>query len=242
MGSASLKQAHNEPQYLEGGKKMGKDINTMTAKELKIALTKAKVAFKSKATPEELREILTQALDRAGLGVNPANDPVCDSFGSPKAKNDLCAACPTDHGKRNEACLEIAEAAKARATKKVTPEKRQTVKAKYANFAELKESVEKADDSRLTMYVDKLLVKGGMSFAEIVSAVEARTKETGVEWRDFKNVSIIKKHIKYRATKGWIFTIFKNGKVKATDYAVDGNGLIEDKAAEAAAEEDKKAA
>jgi uncharacterized protein (DUF302 family) len=216
---------------------MGKDINKMTAKECKVELSKLKVAFKSKASVEELRQTLSQALDRSGLGVNPANDPVCDSFGSPKAKNSACAACPTDHGKRNEACLEIAEAAKAKSTKKVTPEKRQ------ADYAELKESVEKADDARLTMYVDKLLVKGGLSFAEIVSAVEARTKEIGVEWRDFKNVSIIKKHIKYRATKGWIFTIFKNGKVKATDYAVGAEGQIIDKAAEEkAAEGEQKAA
>jgi hypothetical protein len=221
---------------------MGKDINKMTAKECKVELSKLKVAFKSKASVEELRQTLSQALDRSGLGVNPANDPVCDSFGSPKAKNSACAACPTDHGKRNEACLEIAEAAKAKSTKKVTPEKRQTVKAKYADYAELKESVEKADDSRLTMFVDKLLVKGGLTFAEMLTAIEARKKETSSDSTDFKNVSIIKKHIKYRATKGWVFTIFKNGKVKATDYAVDGNGLIEDKAAEAAAEEEKKAA
>jgi hypothetical protein len=219
-----------------------KDITTMTAKECKIELTRLKVAFKSKATGEELREILSQAIDRAGLGVNPANDPVCDSFGSPKAKNDLCAKCPAEQGKRNEACLEIAQAAKAKSAAKVTPEKRQTVKAKYADFAELKTSVEKADSSRLTMYVDKLLVKGGMSFAEIVKAVEDRTKETNVEWRDFKNISIVKKHIKYRATKGWVFTIFKNGKVKATDYKVGEAGLIEDKTAEAEAEEQKKAA
>jgi hypothetical protein len=221
---------------------MGKDITTMTAKECKIELTRLKVAFKSKATGEELREILSQAIDRAGLGVNPANDPVCDSFSSPKAKNELCTKCPAEYGKRNEACLEIAQAAKAKSAAKVTPEKRQTVKAKYADFAELKTSVEKADDARLTMYVDKLLVKGGMSFAEIVKAVEDRTKETNVEWRDFKNISIVKKHIKYRATKGWVFTIFKNGKVKATDYKVGEAGLIEDKTAEPPAEEQKKAA
>ena len=221
-----------------------KDISKMTAKECKTELTKLKVAFKSKATPEELREILTQAQDRAGLGVNAANTPVCDSFGSPKAKNDLCAACPGEHGKRSEACLEIAQEAKAKSATKVTPEKRQTVKAKYADFAELRESVEKADGSRLTMYVDKLLVKGGLTFAEMVTAIEARKAETDSKSTDFKNASIIKKHIKYRATKGWVFTIQKNGKVKATDYKVDGGGLIEDKAteAEAEAEEQKKAA
>jgi len=219
-----------------------KDITTMTAKELKIALTKAKVTFKSKATIEELREIYSQALDRAGVGVNPANDPVCDSFGSPKAKNQMCVDCASEHGKRNEACLEIAQAAKAKSAAKVTPEKRQTVKAKYADFAELKESVEKANDARLTMFVDKLLVKGGMTLAEMLSAIEARKKETSSESTDFKNVSIIKKHIKYRATKGWVFTIFKNGKVKATDYKVDGSGLIEDKTTEASEAEEKKAA
>jgi hypothetical protein len=217
-----------------------KDITIMTAKELKVKLAKMKVAFKSKATLEELQAIYSEALDREGLGVNPANDPVCDSFSSPKAKNDACTACPTDHGKRNEACLEIAEAAKAKSAAKVTPEKRQTVKAKYADFSELKQSVEKADASRLTMYVDKLLVKGGLTFAEILTSVEARKKETKSDSTDFKNVSIVKKHIKYRATKGWVFTIFKNGKVKATDYKVDGGGLIEDKATEVA--EEKKAA
>ena len=42
-----------------------KDITNMTAKECKIELTRLQVAFKSKATAEELREILSQAIDRA---------------------------------------------------------------------------------------------------------------------------------------------------------------------------------
>ena len=88
------------------------------------------------------------------------------------------------------------------------------------------------------MFVDKLLVKGGLSFAEMLAKIEEQKKvlvETGVHEApstDFKNVSIIKKHLKYRASKGWIFTLYKNGKVKATDYSVGGDGTIIDKAAE----------
>ena len=222
---------------------MKKDISKMTVKDCKLELGKLGVAFKSKATVDELRALVEKhrADDRKGLGIHPANDPVCDVFGSPKAKNQMCIDCATEHGKRNEACLTIAEEAKAKAAKKVTPEKRQTVKAKYADFAELKDSIEKADDSRLTMFVDKLLVKGGMTMAEMLTAIEARKEETESTSTDFKNVSIIKKHIKYRATKGWVFTIFKNGKVKATDYKVDAGQII-DKTAEEKVTEEAKAA
>jgi len=221
----------------------------MTAKECKIELTKLQVAFKSKAKVEELRETLQAALDRKSLGVDPANDPVCDSFGQPSPKNEDCASCPADFGTRNSACMKIFEAEKAKASgKKVTPEKRQTVKAKYSDFKELRESVQKADDTRLTMFVDKLLVEGTLTYDEILAKITERKAELvslGVHKEsstDFKNVAIIKKHLKYRSSKGWVFTVFKNGKVKATDYVVGGAGRIEDKAAEEAAAEESKAA
>ena len=226
-----------------------KDITTMTAKECKVELTKLQVAFKSKATVEVLRETLTAALDRQSLGVNPANDPICDSFSQPSPKNEDCATCPADHGKRNEACLALAEADKAKASgKKVTPEKRQTVKAKYADFKELRDSILKADNTRLTMFVDKLLVEGSLTYDEILSKITERKGELvklGVMKEvstDFKNVAIIKKHLKYRSSKGWTFTVYKNGKVKATDYVVGGAGEIIDKASETPEDEQSKAA
>ena len=220
-----------------------KDISKMTVKDCKLELGAASVAFKANAKVEELRVAVTKLRegDRKSMGINPLNDPVCDVFGSPKAKNQMCIDCATDLGKRNEACLEIAQAEKAKSTTKITPEKRQTVKAKYADFGELKTSVEKADDARLTMFVDKLLVKGGLSFAEMLTSIEARKAEIKSESTDFKNVAIIKKHIKYRATKGWVFTIFKNGKVKATDYTAEGGQII-DKTVEEPAADEKKAA
>ncbi len=228
---------------------MQKDISTMKLAEVKIELGKLGVAFKSKDKIEVLRKALSEALDRKNLGIDPANDPVCDSFGAPSPKNEDCAGCPGDHGPRNSACIAIFEAAKAKsgAGKKIVPEKRQTVKAKYVDFAELRESIEKADDIRLTMFVDKILVKGDLTYDEILAKITERKGhlvKTGVHKEvstDFKNVAIIKKHLKYRASKGWIFTVFKNGKVKATDYSA-GAGEIIDRALVDKEPEEKKAA
>jgi len=223
----------------------------MTKAQLKVELTKANVSFPAKATLTALQEAydkLQGEADRKAAGINPLNNPVCDSFESPSAKNKVCMTCAAEFAKRFDACNELANAAKAGGSGKKPDAKRQTVKSKYADFAELKASIEKADPTRLTMFVDQLLVKGEKTLEGLLAAIEARKAEVKSTSTDFKNVSIIKKHMKYRASKGWVFTIHTNGHVAATDYAIDGNGTIVDQktaalaAAAAAAAAEKKAA
>jgi len=199
----------------------------MTIKQLKIELGKLGVAFKAKATQAELQTAYDEAQDRKGLGIHPKNTPVCDSFESPSAKNEVCMTCAADAAARFDACNALANEAKAKTSKKVTPENRETVKGKYADVKELKEQINKASDKRLTMFVDKLLVKGSLTMPEILASVEERKKTTKSSSTDFKNVSIIKKHLKYRATKGWVFEILKNGKVKVVDYNAAGGAIRE---------------
>ena len=168
-------------------------------------------------------------------GIHPANDPFCEIFSTPKVGHPVCLDCLKNHGKRHDACMEIAELNKKAKGSPAPSGPPTKVKGKYADFGELKESLQKAPEKRMTMIVDKLLLEG-MSIEAILSEVEERKKTDFPENRDFKNAAIVQKHIRFRASKGWVFKIFKNGKVKLVDYAHEPQTV----SFTAASEDDKK--
>ncbi len=194
------------------------NIDTLKVKELKAGLEKLGVAFKQKAKVEELRKLLSEANDRKSLGIHPANDPICDIFSDPKAGNPVCMDCLREFGKRYDACVEAAEEKKKAAASGSSRKGPSTkVRGKYANFGELKTALEAAPEKLLTMIVDKLLLEG-YTMPDILAEVEERKATDFPKSKDFKSIAIIKKHISFRASKGWVFTVNENGVVQLTGY------------------------
>ena len=219
---------------------MNQPATVKTVKELKAELDKLGVKYKAKATRDELQELLNGAEDRKGLGEDPRNTPFCEIFGSPKARHPVCLECVKAHGTRYDACQEVAEAAKAAKGSGKSSGPSTKVKGKYADFAELKAALEAAPEKRLTMVVDKALLTG-ITMKDLLAEVEERKTTDFKDSKDFPTVGRIQAHVKFRASKGWVFTVFKNGKVKLTGYehepqTVDFTKAVDDKA------DDKKAA
>ena len=189
-----------------------------SVKELKAALDILGVQYRKKASREQLQELLNGAEDRKGLGEDPRNTPFCEIFSSPKARHPVCLACVKEFGARYDACQSLAEAAKAAkkgSGKSSGPSSK--VKGKYADFGELKSSLEKAPETRLTMVVDKALL-AGTTMKDLLAEIEERKTNDFKDSKDFPTTGRIQAHVKFRASKGWVFTVFKNGKVKLTGY------------------------
>lgn len=216
------------------------NIEQATAKVLQAALTELGVAFKKKAKVEELRKLLGEAQDRANLGINPANDPLCEIFGDPKSGHPACQDCLRDFGKRYDACVEAKEEAKKakKAGSKGGPASK--VRGKYSTFEELSAHLTAAPEKRLTMVVDKLLLEG-YTLKDLLSEVEERKTLDFKDSNDFKSIAILKKHVAFRASKGWIFTISAEGSVKLTGYS-DESQKVSWTAPAAKPEDVKKAA
>jgi hypothetical protein len=213
----------------------------LSVKELKAALDKLEVAYKKKANREQLQELLNGAEDRKGLGEDPRNTPFCEIFSSPKARHPVCLACIKEFGKRYDACQELAEEAKANkgADKASGPSSK--VKGKYADFGELKKSLENAPEKRLTMVVDKALLAGA-TMKDLLAEVEERKTTDFKDSKDFPTTGRIQAHVKFRASKGWVFTVFKNGKVKLTGYEQEPQTVSFTKPVDEKDEEEAKAA
>ena len=88
---------------------------------------------------------------------------------------------------------------------------------KNRKFAEIKKAyvpVELETAKTLTQYVDHLLFKSrtlNEVFEKIQEAKELRFKDS----KDFKNMSILKKHVKYRANHDkFVVNFTKKGKVR----------------------------
>ena len=217
------------------------NIEEASVKAMKEALSKLGVAFKAKAKAAELKELLMEALEREKLGVHPANDPLCEIFSDPKSGHPACQECLRDFGKRYDACVEAAEEKKKAKKAGKTGGPSTKVRGKYADFADLKSSLEAAPEKRLTMVVDKLLLEGH-TMKEVLAEIEERKTQDFKDSNDFKSVAIIQKHIRYRASKGWVFTIFKNGKVKLTGYEQEPQTVNFTAPIDVPEEDEKKAA
>ena len=76
-------------------------------------------------------------------------------------------------------------------------------RSKYRGFDELKEHLTYAPDEKITMCMDKLLLKGGR-ISEMVDEIERHNRRLGSN--DFREVERIWRHIKFREEHdGWIF-------------------------------------
>ena len=217
------------------------NIEQASAKVLKDELTKLGVAFKAKAKVEELKRLFTEAQDRAALGVHPANDPLCEIFSEPKAGHPACTACIQEFGKRYDACVEAAEAKKAAKGSAKSSGPASKVRGKYTTFEELAAHLTAAPEKRLTMVVDKMLLEG-QTLKDMLAEVEERKTLDFKDSNDFKSVAILKKHVAFRASKGWVFTVGADGVVKLTGYTGNDEKVVWTAPAEKPADEEAKAA
>ena len=220
---------------------MSEPTVVLTKKELAAELDKLGVKYKKKDTRDELQLLLNGAEDRKGLGEDPRNTPFCEIFSHPKARHPVCMECTSAHGERYDACIEIAEAAKAdkKAGKSSGPSSK--VKGEYVDFAELKASLEAAPEKLLTMVVDKALM-AGVTMKELLAEVEERKTLDFKDSNDFPTTGRLQAHVKFRAGKGWVFTVFKNGKVKLTGYEHEAQTVSFTTATDEKADDEKKAA
>jgi len=198
-----------------------KELTEMTGVELKSQLDELGVTYKAKAKVADLRKLLEEALDRKGSGVHPANDPICEIFGEPKAGHPACGECMKTLAQRFDACMLFSQESK-KSSKASSSAKGPSTKTrgKYKSFEELKENLERAPEERLTMVVDKLLLKGATP-QEILAEAEDRRETDFPGNRDFKSINVVKKHIRYRAEKGWIFSTQEDGKIQLTGYSLE---------------------
>lgn len=94
------------------------------------------------------------------------------------------------------------------------------VKSKYENIAELRKHLKSAESKKLTIAVDKLFLKA-RSLQEIFAEIENLKSTIFTESNDFKNLSIVKKHIRYRQAHGWQFSFSKAKKLRLVGYDIE---------------------
>lgn len=94
------------------------------------------------------------------------------------------------------------------------------VKSKYENIAALKKHLRSVESKKLTIAVDKLFLNARTLndlFEEIKTLKRIDFPESG----DFKSLSIVKKHIRYRQAHGWQFSLSKAKKLRLVDYNLE---------------------
>ena len=192
-------------------------------KEVKVVVTKAQI--------EEFEGFC------AAVGEPNAQAPACKACkqgeGYPKGMHDYCASL--DAGK-----------AKAKADKKVVKIGGR-VRPKYVDFADLKKHVKEAPSTGMSMVLNKLILDGKHTMAQLVNEAETvQAKDfDGKKGRShFKGVGDIKKHINWLADRGWVVTFTKAGVTKLTDYKAgeQGKTAFREKAKKKVDTEEKKAA
>ena len=90
----------------------------------------------------------------------------------------------------------------------------------YADFATLKKHLTSSKHDTLTFDVDQLLLKAH-TLDELKEKIDDLKANVYTKSNDFKNVSVIKKHIRYRQTHNHIvFSKSKQDKIRmiAIDY------------------------
>ena len=84
----------------------------------------------------------------------------------------------------------------------------------YKSFSELKKHLKSNDHDTLTFAVDQILLTAN-TLAEIQAKIEKLKSNDYTESNDFKNLTIIKKHIRYRQTHNKIvFSMSKANKLR----------------------------
>jgi len=175
------------------------------------------------------------------LNLSDPNSPPCDTFTHYKEGADACAACKAEHGARHEACVKATLGGNVKRRSKGGATASGKL-GKYSNFAELRSQLL---DPRgiLNRKMDKATLEGA-TLAELLEIGKDGGKGM------FKNLSMIKAHLKYRAAGGWVYSV-QNGKITLVDYKpkTDNSKAVaealksaEATAAPAVATEEKKAA
>ena len=87
----------------------------------------------------------------------------------------------------------------------------------YATFAELKKHLTANKHDCLTFAVDQMLLKAS-TLDEIKKAIDELKESTYKQSKDFKTLSVIKKHIRYRQSHNHIvFSKSKADKIRIID-------------------------
>jgi mRNA-degrading endonuclease RelE of RelBE toxin-antitoxin system len=85
---------------------------------------------------------------------------------------------------------------------------------RYTNFAELKKHLTSNKADTLTFYVDQLLLKANTA-QQLLDKINEVKKTKFTQSNDFKNLSIVKKHIRYRQNHNRvIFSVNKKNQIR----------------------------
>jgi len=182
----------------------------MKKEEIIAELRKLEVVFDEKAKKADLEAILKEA--KAALEPPPG---ACDTYGEHDANSQYCQACEKEEPAAYAACVEAT--AKASAEKKAGAKKgggRRSV----GSFEELQKVVKEDDTDRMTIFIDKMLLEGGMMGELLKITTEEQTKRGGGR---YKTITNLYQHVNARVREGWIFEIdgvVHEGQVKKDNF------------------------
>lgn len=170
----------------------------------------------------------------------------CEIFGHQDENRGACSLCASEFAARYAACTPATAAAAAtKATKSVKSKSVSgRVKKQYASLEDLKAQMAKIKESTtLTMEVDKMLVAGKFTLKKMLEKVVELKTTRFKDSEDFRDLTILKKHIKFRASNNR-FQIEFDEKGRVQVVGVTGDGKVSfpiEKKAEVKAEERKAA-
>jgi len=188
--------------------------------DVKTEEPKADVKTEEPKAEEKSPELV--AAEKLVTEADPNNLELCDGFKAGQfcdAQNDACKACESDFPDAYAYCaakavIEASKTGVKKAARKAGAGSGTKVRGKFADFSALVKFLETSKSDGPVMALDKLLLEGG-SYKSILDKIGALNKEKG--WNHCKNTSSIKKHLKFRQDRGWVYEE-KDGIVKLVDY------------------------
>jgi hypothetical protein len=151
----------------------------------------------------------------------------CDTFGEHDANSTYCQTCEKEEAAAQAACVDVT--AKATADKKAKKRPSGGGRRTIENFDQLKKLVKDDDSDRMTIFIDRKLLRGGIVGNILKATTEENTKRGGMRYRTLSNLY---HHINARVKEGWVFEVDgephegsfgkddwkSESKIKAVDY------------------------
>jgi hypothetical protein len=170
----------------------------------------------------------------------------CEIFAHQDENRGGCSLCASEFAARFAACAIATKAAlESKASKSVKSKAVSgRVKKQYNSLEELKAQMAKVKESpTLTFEVDRMLVAGKHTLKKIMERIDELKTTKFKDNSDFRDLTILKKHIKFRASNNRFQIEFdEKGRIQVVGVAGDGNVKFPEAKKEAAKQEERKAA
>lgn len=194
----------------QGGKEMKKA--EIIAELQKLKDEGVEVEFDEKSNKADLEKILKEK--RAELEPPPG---ACDTYGEHDGNSQYCQACEKEEPAAYAACVETTARA-ASAKKKAAGARKGGGRRSIATFEELKKVVVEDDTDRMTIFIDQLLLEGGVMGELLKITTEEQTKRGGGR---YKTITNLYQHVNARVREGWIFEVdgeVHDGQIKKDSF------------------------